>query len=127
MSSLAAFGLLHAAAAFAADDAAALPAASASAPRAASAPAGAASAARRAADSRPQQVEIVGNAAPDSTAERRRSTASRIVVGREEIDRMGDGTLGEVLKRLPGVTLGGPPGRGGQIRMRGMGGGYTQI
>ena len=40
---------------------------------------------------------------------------------------MGDSTLGEVLKRLPGVTIGGPPGRGGQIRMRGMGGGYTQI
>ncbi|OYU98211.1 MAG: hypothetical protein CFE45_17350, partial [Burkholderiales bacterium PBB5] len=48
-------------------------------------------------------------------------------VGREELDRMGDSSLGEVLKRLPGVTLGGPPGRGGQIRMRGMGGGYTQI
>ncbi|MBI5254996.1 MAG: TonB-dependent receptor, partial [Burkholderiales bacterium] len=74
-----------------------------------------------------QQVEITGNIAPDSNAERRRSTASRIVVGREEIDRMGDGTLGEVLKRLPGVTMGGAPGRGGQIRMRGMGGGYTQI
>lgn len=40
---------------------------------------------------------------------------------------MGDGSLGEVLKRLPGVTIGGPPGRGGQIRMRGMGAGYTQI
>ena len=40
---------------------------------------------------------------------------------------MGDSTLGEVLKRLPGVTIGGAPGRGGAIRMRGMGGGYTQI
>ena len=74
-----------------------------------------------------QQVEITGTAAPDGNDERRRSTASRITYGREELDRMGDATLGEVLKRLPGVTLGGPPGRGGPVRMRGMGGGYTQI
>ncbi len=75
----------------------------------------------------PQRVEITGSNLPDNQDERRRATASRIVVGREELDRMGDGSLGEVLKRLPGVTIGGPPGRGGQIRMRGMGGGYTQI
>ena len=77
----------------------------------------------------PQQVEITGNTSPDPTTdERRRATASRITIGREELDRMGDSNLGDVLKRLPGVTLGGgPPGRGGQIRMRGMGGGYTQI
>ena len=75
----------------------------------------------------PQQVEITGSSAADANAERRGSTASRITYGREELDRMGDATLGEVLKRLPGVTLGGPPGRGGQVRMRGMGGGYTQI
>ena len=75
----------------------------------------------------PQQVEISGGKLPDNQDERRRATASRIVVGREEIDRMGDNSLGEVLKRLPGVTIGGPPGRGGQVRMRGMGGGYTQI
>lgn len=75
----------------------------------------------------PQQVEITGTSAADPNAERRRSTASRITYGREEIDRMGDATLGEVLKRLPGVTLGGPPGRGGPVRLRGMGGGYTQI
>ncbi|NRF69551.1 TonB-dependent receptor [Aquincola sp. S2] len=90
------------------------------------APAPAASAASAPA-ARTQQVEVIGNTGADSNADRRRSTASRIVYGREEIDRMGDATLGEVLKRLPGVTLGGPPGRGGQIRMRGMGGGYTQI
>ncbi len=80
-----------------------------------------------AAASAPQTVEITGNTTPDGNDERRRATASRITYGREELDRMGDSTLGEVLKRLPGVTLGGPPGRGGQVRMRGMGGGYTQI
>jgi iron complex outermembrane receptor protein len=35
--------------------------------------------------------------------------------------------LGEVLKRLPGVTTQGAPGRGGAIRMRGLGSGYTLI
>jgi outer membrane receptor for ferrienterochelin and colicins len=92
--------------------------------QAAAAPAAAASGA---APARPQQVEVTGTTAPESNDERRRATASRITYGREELDRMGDASLGEVLKRLPGVTLGGPPGRGGQVRMRGMGGGYTQI
>lgn len=72
-----------------------------------------------------QRVEVSG--APTDDAIRRASTASKIVITREEIDRFGDSTVGEVLKRLPGVTTGGRPGRGGDIRMRGMGGGFTQI
>ncbi|MDT9000425.1 TonB-dependent receptor [Paucibacter sp. APW11] len=72
-----------------------------------------------------ERVEITGGASDDTV--RRMSTASKIVVTREEIERFGDSTLGEVLKRLPGVTSGGRPGRGGDVRMRGMGGGYTQI
>ena len=59
--------------------------------------------------------------------ERRLSTASRMIFGREELDRNGDSNIGDVLKRLPGVTIGGRPGRGGDIRMRGTGSGYTQI
>ncbi|MBC7939907.1 MAG: TonB-dependent receptor, partial [Chitinophagaceae bacterium] len=47
--------------------------------------------------------------------------------GREEIDKFGDATLGEVLRRLPGVTTPGAPGRGGAPRMRGLGGGFTQL
>ena len=72
------------------------------------------------------QVEIRGERSND-TEQRRESTASKIVIGREEIDKQGDATLGDVLKRLPGVTVQGAPGRGGAIRMRGLGGGYTQI
>ena len=71
------------------------------------------------------RVEVTGG--PTDEAKRRASTAAKIVIGREEIERYGDSSLGEVLKRLPGVTSGGRPGRGGDIRMRGMGGGYTQI
>ncbi|MEJ6001123.1 TonB-dependent receptor plug domain-containing protein [Paucibacter soli] len=72
-----------------------------------------------------KRVEVQGG--PSDEALRRGATAAKIVIGREEIERYGDATLGEVLKRLPGVTTGGRPGRGGEIRMRGMGGGYTQI
>jgi outer membrane receptor for ferrienterochelin and colicins len=72
------------------------------------------------------KVEITGGRA-NEMSERRQSTAAKIIIGRDEIERFGDSTLGEVLKRLPGVTLQGPPGRGGNIRMRGLGSGYTQI
>ena len=64
---------------------------------------------------------------PDDTQERRQSTAAKIVIGRDEIERFGDSTVGDLLKRLPGVTMQGRPGRGGAIRMRGLGAGYTQI
>ena len=72
------------------------------------------------------RIEIRSNRDND-TEQRRESTASKIVIGREDIEKQGDATIGDVLKRLPGVTLQGPPGRGGAIRMRGLGGGYTQI
>lgn len=71
-----------------------------------------------------QQVEISGAKGYD---ERRQDTASKIVVTQEEILRYGDTNIGDVLKRLPGVTIGGVQGRGGAIRFRGLGNGYTQI
>ena len=71
-------------------------------------------------------VTITG-AAVNETEDRRQATASKIIVGRDEIERFGDSTMGELLKRLPGVTMPGRPGRGGAPRMRGLGGGYTQI
>ena len=63
----------------------------------------------------------------DETEARRQSTAAKIIVGREDIELYGDSTVGELLKRLPGVTVQGRPGRGGAPRMRGLGNGYTQI
>ena len=70
------------------------------------------------------KVEIKGSAAMDI---RRNDTASKIVVTQEEILKNGDTSIGEVLKRLPGITLDGVQGRGGNIRMRGLGSGYTSI
>jgi iron complex outermembrane receptor protein len=73
-----------------------------------------------------QKVTITGGRG-NETDQRRQSTAGKLIFGREELDRNGDTTLGDVLKRLPGVTLGGRPGRGGEIRFRGLGSGFTQI
>ena len=73
-----------------------------------------------------QKVEITGGRDAD-IEERRQSTAAKIVIGRDEIDRFGDATVGEVLRRLPGITTPGAPGRGGAPRMRGLGNGYTQM
>ncbi|MFM9436505.1 outer membrane receptor for ferrienterochelin and colicins [Janthinobacterium sp. CG_23.3] len=66
----------------------------------------------------PQRVEING-ARYDP---RRDDTASKTVVGSEEILRYGDTSVLDVLKRVPGVTV-----IGGGVRMRGLGAGYTQV
>jgi outer membrane receptor for ferrienterochelin and colicins len=44
------------------------------------------------------------------------------VYGREELDKYGDTNVGDVLKRLPGVSM-----QGNAPRMRGLGAGYTLI
>ena len=77
-------------------------------------------------DAEPQKV-IIRAERLNETDQRRMSTASKLIFGREELDRNGDSSVGEILKRLPGVTTGGRPGRGGEVRMRGLGSGYTQI
>jgi outer membrane receptor protein involved in Fe transport len=72
-----------------------------------------------------QQVQV--KAAPDTYDARRDDTASKIVVNHDEIIKFGDTSVLDVLKRLPGVTVSGASGRGGEVRMRGLGSGYTQI
>jgi len=53
---------------------------------------------------------------------RRNDSASRTVVGHEELVKYGDATVLDALKRLPGVTV-----AGSAVRMRGLGSGYTQV
>jgi len=43
--------------------------------------------------------------------------------GREELERYGEDTLSDILRRLPGITLDAE----GRVLLRGMGGGYTQV
>ena len=74
---------------------------------------------------RVERVEVSGS--NTATDERRNSTAGKIIISRDDIEQYGDSNLGDVMRRLPGVTTGGRPGRPGAPRMRGMGGGFTQI
>ncbi len=103
------------------------PAAAASAAaRRPAAPASAPAQAASAAQGGTQRIEVIGGHQSD-VDQRRQSTAAKIVIGREEIEKFGDATVGEVLRRLPGITTPGAPGRGGPPRMRGLGGGFTQL
>jgi outer membrane receptor for ferrienterochelin and colicins len=72
-----------------------------------------------------QKIEVRGSA--NSYNARRDDTASKMVVNHEEIIKYGDTTVVDVLKRLPGITIGGAGRGGNDIRMRGLGAGYTQI
>lgn len=69
-------------------------------------------------------VQVTGNSSAD---DRRESTVAKAVVTRDDIARFGDATVADVLKRVPGITVGGGGGRATEIRMRGLGSGYTQI
>jgi outer membrane receptor for ferrienterochelin and colicin len=69
--------------------------------------------------------QVVVSAGAD--AQRAQSTTGATVVGRDEILRQGDGTLADVLKRQPGITVDASPGKAATIRMRGMGGGYVAL
>lgn len=71
-----------------------------------------------------QPVESTGVATGDDG---RDATASRMVVSRADIGRFGDSSVTDVLRRVPGVTVVGAQGRASEIRMRGLGSGYTQI
>ena len=53
---------------------------------------------------------------------RRREPVAKQLYGREELDKYGDSQLSDVLKRLPGINV-----SGGQLRIRGLGGNYTQV
>ncbi|WP_202413802.1 TonB-dependent siderophore receptor [Duganella sp. CY15W] len=66
-----------------------------------------------------QRVEISGSA---TQALRRNDTAAKIVIGRADIEQYGDSTVTALLKRQPGITV-----SGSEVRMRGLGAGYTQL
>lgn len=70
-----------------------------------------------------QDVEVRAQR-PNDLQQRRFSNASKTVVGRQEIQKYGDTSLEDVLRRQPGVTI---PSGGGNPRLRGMAEGYTQI
>ena len=72
------------------------------------------------------RVEVEAKRA-DDLERRKRSTAATVVIGRDALDRYGDASVEDVLRRIPGVTQSGAPGRGGAPRLRGMSEAHTQI
>ena len=70
-----------------------------------------------------QKVEITG-AAVDL---RRDATVARLVVGREEIARHGDSNLAAVLRRVSGVSVERTGSKDFEVRLNGLGSGYTQM
>lgn len=69
-----------------------------------------------------QETPPVVQVKASADLQRQRDTAARTTITREEILKYGDANALEVMKRLPGVSI----GEGGP-RMRGLGTGYTQI
>jgi outer membrane receptor for ferrienterochelin and colicin len=69
-----------------------------------------------------QRVEIRSNAAD----QRRADVAGRQVVGRAELLRHGDARLADALQRVPGITVDNR-GQGTELKLGGLGGGYTQV
>lgn len=71
-----------------------------------------------------QSVQITGSS--EAYDPRRDDTASKIVISQAELAKYGDPSVADALKRVPGVTVV-TNGRGIDIRMRGLGAGYTRI
>lgn len=69
-----------------------------------------------------QRVEVQA-----STVTREATPLARLVVTRGELGKLGETQLAEALKRLPGVSVVAVPGRAAEIRLGGLGGGYTRV
>lgn len=75
----------------------------------------------------PDELDKVVVRAASGRDERRESSASKTVVTGDDLTRYGDSNVADVLKRLPGITINGSAGRDPEIRMRGLGSGYTLV
>ena len=76
-------------------------------------------------DGEPARIVVTGTR--DAQAARRDAATAKVIIGREEIEKYGEATVGDLLRRLPGVTVSGAPGSPGEVKMRGLSGAYTQI
>lgn len=68
---------------------------------------------------------VVVDAQREEHIQRKQSAVATIIIGEQEIERFGDATVGDVLKRLPGVSFTGPAGVVKDARIRGLEKGYT--
>jgi outer membrane receptor protein involved in Fe transport len=70
-----------------------------------------------------ERIEVQSTAQPDRLS----STDSRQIVTRQDLLKFGDATVAGALARVLGVTLATVPGQSAEVRVRGLGAGYTQI
>lgn len=70
-------------------------------------------------------VVVTGEAERAAQRERRLAPVARLVFDEAQVERFGDATVGDVLRRLPGMTFSGPAGVVKDIRLRGLDKGNT--
>ncbi|WP_278751344.1 TonB-dependent receptor plug domain-containing protein [Fischerella thermalis] len=73
------------------------------------------------------ELEVIGTPLVNFIEERQNSPTGVIILDQREIQRFNYRTIGEVLRRQPGVVLGGPPGEDKDVRLLGLPKEYTQI
>ena len=59
--------------------------------------------------------------------DRQNTTVSAVVMDEQEIEKYDDINIGQSLRRLPGISVGGPVGQAKDVRMRGLDKEYTQV
>lgn len=72
-------------------------------------------------------VQVRSDVARDAELERKNAQLQKIVITEDEVEKYGDATVGDILRRLPGMTFTGPAGVSKDVRMRGLDKGYTQF
>jgi outer membrane receptor for ferrienterochelin and colicins len=70
-------------------------------------------------------VTVTEEAEREAQRERRQAPVATLVFDEVEVERFGDATVGDVLRRLPGMTFTGPAGVVKDIRLRGLDKGNT--
>ena len=73
------------------------------------------------------EIDVVGTPLVNFIEERQQSPTGVIILDQREIQRFNYRTVGEVLRRQPGVVLGGLPGEDKDVRLLGLPKEYTQI
>jgi outer membrane receptor for ferrienterochelin and colicin len=73
------------------------------------------------------ELDVIGTPLVNFIEERQQSPTGVIILDQKEIQRFNYRTVGEVLRRQPGVVLGGPPGEDKDVRLLGLPKEYTQI
>ncbi|WP_303783652.1 TonB-dependent siderophore receptor [Azovibrio restrictus] len=72
-------------------------------------------------------AEVIVTDQREAQIARKDAAIQKITISETEVERYGDATVGDVLRRLPGMTFTGPAGVTKDVRMRGLDKGYTQF